>query len=83
MSSALFGGESTKHQRYDLQQQQQDQGPCQYELQQFVDCAQNQGAVTLCQEFSEALKQCNLRNRTEGLNLARSVLGKDNNEVKR
>jgi len=81
VSSALFGGESTKYQRYDLQKQQ-DQGPCQYELQQFVDCAQNQGAVTLCQEFSEALKQCHLRNRTEGSNLARSVLGKDDNEVK-
>jgi len=77
VSSALFGGESTKYQRYDLQKQQ-DQGPCQYELQQFVDCAQNQGAVTLCQEFSEALKQCNLRSS----NLARSVLGKDDNEVK-
>jgi len=76
VSSALFGGESTKHQRYDLQQQHQ--GPCQYELQQFVDCAQNQGAVTLCQEFSEALKQCNLTNQTEGSNLARNVLGKYN-----
>lgn len=68
MSSVLLGGQSTKHQRYDLQQQ--DQGHCQYELQQFVDCAQNQGAVTLCKEFSDALKQCNLANRSEGSNLA-------------
>ena len=71
MSSVLFGGESTKHQRCDVQQQ--DQGPCQYELQEFVDCAQNQGEVRLCQEFSEALKQCNLANRTEESNLARNV----------
>ena len=71
MSSVLLGGQSTKHQRYDLQQQ--DQGPsCQYELQQFVDCAQNQGVVTLCQEFSDALKQCNLANQSEGSNLARN-----------
>jgi len=76
VSGALFGGESTKHQRYDTQQQ--DQGPCQYELQQFVDCAQNQGEVTLCQEFSEALKQCSQANRIEGSNLARNVLGKEN-----
>ena len=79
MSSALFG-KSTKHQRYD-QQQQQDQGPCQYELQQFVDCAQNQGAVTLCQEFNEALKQCKLAN-SEASNLVKNVLGKHNSQDK-
>ena len=79
MSSALFGGESTKHQRYDLQQQ--DQGPCQYEMQQFVDCAQNQGEVTLCQEFNEALKQCKLEN-SECLKLVRDFLGQDNSQDK-
>lgn len=61
MSSALLGGkggESSKHQHYDVQQQ----GPCQYELQQFVECAQSQGDVTLCQGFSEVLKQCKIAN---------------------
>ncbi|XP_038053797.1 coiled-coil-helix-coiled-coil-helix domain-containing protein 2-like [Patiria miniata] len=42
-------------------QQQQDSlqgGGCRYELQQFLNCAQSQHDITLCEGFNEALKQC-------------------------
>lgn len=41
---------------------QQQQGPCQFEMQQFIECAQNQRDITLCQGFNEALRQCKLAN---------------------
>ena len=62
MSSVLLGGEGDQSTNQQQQQQQQSQGPCQYEIQQFVECAQNLGDVTLCQRFNEALKQCKLAN---------------------
>merc|ERR1712168_1197242 len=34
------------------------QNPCDFEMKQFVDCAQNQSDVSLCQGFNDALKQC-------------------------
>ncbi|XP_029474924.1 coiled-coil-helix-coiled-coil-helix domain-containing protein 10, mitochondrial [Rhinatrema bivittatum] len=40
------------------QQQQQQFGPCYYELKQFLECASNQSDLTLCEGFNEALKQC-------------------------
>ena len=43
-------------------QQQQYQNPCEFELKQFLDCAQNQYDVSLCQGFNEALKQCKISN---------------------
>jgi len=75
VSGALFGGHSgeseqpayqqdmaaSPYQSYD-QQQQNQLGPCQWELRQFVECAQNQGDITLCQGFNEALRQCKLAN---------------------
>uniref|UniRef100_A0A3Q2W1T8 Coiled-coil-helix-coiled-coil-helix domain containing 2 n=1 Tax=Haplochromis burtoni TaxID=8153 RepID=A0A3Q2W1T8_HAPBU len=33
-------------------------GACSYELRQFVECAQNQSDLKLCEGFSEVLKQC-------------------------
>ncbi|KAK1344864.1 hypothetical protein QTO34_013568, partial [Cnephaeus nilssonii] len=44
------------------QQQQQQFGPCHYEMKQFLDCAQNQGDLKLCEGFSEVLKQCKFAN---------------------
>ena len=41
-----------------VQQQQQPYNPCQRELQQFLDCAQQQPDVALCTGFNEALRQC-------------------------
>ncbi|MBZ3879104.1 Beta-arrestin-2 [Sciurus carolinensis] len=44
------------------QQQQQLDGPCFYEIKQFLECAQNQGDVRLCEGFNEELKQCRIAN---------------------
>ncbi|XP_066552340.1 coiled-coil-helix-coiled-coil-helix domain-containing protein 2 isoform X2 [Amia ocellicauda] len=44
------------------QQQQQQRNPCEYELRQFIDCAQNQSDLKLCEGFSEVLKQCKFSN---------------------
>lgn len=77
VSGALFGGhgggsEQTAYQQdaapapyqgYDQPTSgQQMQGPCQFEMQQFIECAQNQRDITLCQGFNEALRQCKLAN---------------------
>ena len=42
--------------------QQQQNGPCSFEVKQFLECAQNQGDLKLCEGFSEVLKQCRLAN---------------------
>lgn len=34
------------------------QNPCEFEMNQFVDCAQNHSDMSLCQGFNDALKQC-------------------------
>ncbi|KAK2092297.1 hypothetical protein P7K49_028825, partial [Saguinus oedipus] len=41
---------------------QHQQQPCFYEIKQFLECAQNQGDIKLCEGFSEVLKQCRLAN---------------------
>nr|XP_054102153.1 coiled-coil-helix-coiled-coil-helix domain-containing protein 2-like [Callithrix jacchus] len=41
---------------------QQQQQPCFYEIKQFLERAQNQGDIQLCEGFSEMLKQCQLTN---------------------
>ncbi|GAB5579326.1 coiled-coil-helix-coiled-coil-helix domain-containing protein 10 [Prionailurus iriomotensis] len=33
-------------------------GPCAYEIKQFLDCSTTQSDLSLCEGFSEALKQC-------------------------
>lgn len=33
-------------------------GPCHFEVRQFLDCATTQSDLSLCEGFSEALKQC-------------------------
>ncbi|KAJ0033543.1 hypothetical protein NQD34_000650 [Periophthalmus magnuspinnatus] len=33
-------------------------GPCHFEVKQFLDCATTQSDLSLCEGFSEALKQC-------------------------
>lgn len=44
------------------QQEPQQQQACSYELKQFVECAQNQSDLRLCEGFSEVLKQCKFAN---------------------
>jgi len=41
-----------------MQQQQQSEGPCAWEIKQFLQCAQNQSDISLCEGFNEALRQC-------------------------
>merc|ERR1719457_302008 len=56
-------GEAQQHEQPQQQQQQQardPQNPCEYEMKQFLDCAQNQSDVTLCQGFNDALRQCKM-----------------------
>ena len=36
-------------------------GPCAFEIKQFVQCAQSQSDITLCQGFNEAVKECKAR----------------------
>mmetsp|Transcript_54798 Transcript_54798/g.87001 ORF Transcript_54798/g.87001 Transcript_54798/m.87001 type:complete len:157 (+) Transcript_54798:104-574(+) len=77
VSGALFGGHGGGSEQPAYQQDaaaapyqsynqpmsgQQQQGPCQFEMQQFIECAQNQRDITLCQGFNEALRQCKLAN---------------------
>jgi len=73
VGAALTGGmgghseQAPIQQEYPQQQPYQSQqaggaAPCQMELKQFLDCAQNQYDITLCQGFNEALKQCRISN---------------------
>merc|ERR1719273_1228170 len=51
-----------QQQQYAPPQQHQDQdGPCAWEMKQFIQCAQNQGDITLCEGFNQALKECKNR----------------------
>lgn len=37
------------------------QGPCSWEIKQFLQCAQGQSDLTLCEGFNEALRQCKVQ----------------------
>jgi hypothetical protein len=39
-------------------QRQEPTGPCAWEIKQFLQCAQGQSDLTLCEGFNEALRQC-------------------------
>lgn len=39
-------------------QPQEPTGPCAWEIKQFLQCAQGQSDLTLCEGFNEALRQC-------------------------
>lgn len=50
-----------QQQAYQPQSQQQN-GPCAWEIKQFLQCAENQTDISLCQGFNEALRQCKVSN---------------------
>ncbi|KAL4224334.1 Coiled-coil-helix-coiled-coil-helix domain-containing protein 2 [Mactra antiquata] len=50
-----------QYQPQQQQQQQQYQNPCQFELDQFLQCSKNQSDLSLCYGFNEALKECRVR----------------------
>ena len=43
------------------QQQQYNQNPCFQQLQQFLECTQQQSDLAMCNGFNDALKDCKLR----------------------
>ncbi|XP_023570347.1 coiled-coil-helix-coiled-coil-helix domain-containing protein 2 [Octodon degus] len=43
-------------------QQQETGAPCYFEIKQFLECAQNQPDVKLCEGFNEVLRQCRMAN---------------------
>lgn len=66
MTGMLSGGGNDANQAAapasDYAQPLEQQGPCAWELQQFLQCAQGQGDLSLCQGFNEALRQCKVSN---------------------
>ncbi|NXR18053.1 CHCH2 protein, partial [Cinclus mexicanus] len=69
ITGGFSGGGSSEAARPDITyqepqaaQQQQQYGPCHYEMKQFLECAQNQTDLKLCEGFSEVLKQCRVSN---------------------
>lgn len=67
MTGMFSGGSSDAPQQAQPQQQYgapaqpNDQGPCSWEIQQFLQCAQGQSDLTLCEGFNEAIRQCKTR----------------------
>lgn len=39
------------------------QGPCAWEIKQFLQCAETQSDVSVCEGFNEALRQCKAQHR--------------------
>ena len=48
----------------------QGSNPCQFEFEQFVQCAQNQHDITFCKGFNEVLKQCKIDHGKYGMRYA-------------
>lgn len=46
-------------------QSEQSEGPCAWEISQFVKCAQSSGDLAVCEGFNEALRQCKQRYNVE------------------
>nr|XP_012609559.1 coiled-coil-helix-coiled-coil-helix domain-containing protein 2-like isoform X2 [Microcebus murinus] len=72
MTGGFSGGRNTEPSNPDITYQepqgsqvaqQQQVGPCFYEIKQVLKCAQNQSDLKLCEGFSEVLKQYRLANR--------------------
>lgn len=63
MGGALTGGLHGNHDAVPTSQQQANgiqasNNPCQFEFEQFVQCAQNESDISYCKGFNEVLKQC-------------------------
>lgn len=72
IGAAMMGGGGRSEEPAQVQQQPQqpmyasqqqpqqlgEGGPCQWQMKQFLDCAQNQQDFTMCQGFNEALREC-------------------------
>ena len=65
VGGALTGAYGNSHETALAGQQptntmQASNNPCQFEFEQFVQCAQNQHDITFCKGFNEVLKQCKI-----------------------
>jgi len=75
LGAAMMGGGRDRDQPAEVQQQEQaaqpmyvnqqhqqlgEGGPCQLQMKQFLECAQKQHDITLCQGFNEALRECKM-----------------------
>merc|ERR1719175_511561 len=60
----MYGQPPPPPQQYGQPQQQPNEptGPCAWEIKQFIQCAQGQSDLTLCEGFNEALRQCKQAN---------------------
>ena len=68
LTNAIYGSSSSNQPQVEQsaqpQQQQFQQNqkmPCQYELQQFLNCTQQQSDLSLCEGFNQIFKECKLR----------------------
>ncbi|XP_068158938.1 LOW QUALITY PROTEIN: coiled-coil-helix-coiled-coil-helix domain-containing protein 10, mitochondrial [Drosophila tropicalis] len=50
-----------QQQQYFAQQPNEPQGACAWEIKQFLQCAQGQSDLSLCEGFNEALRQCKVQ----------------------
>merc|ERR1719210_2127035 len=51
-----------QQQAYPQPQPQEPQGACAWEIKSFIQCAQQQSDLSLCEGFNEALRQCKASN---------------------
>uniref|UniRef100_A0A8D3E908 CHCH domain-containing protein n=1 Tax=Scophthalmus maximus TaxID=52904 RepID=A0A8D3E908_SCOMX len=58
LTGAFSGGSSSSSPESPPRPAPAQPGPCHFEVRQFLDCATNQTDLSLCEGFSEALKQC-------------------------
>uniref|UniRef100_A0A1B6EJJ3 CHCH domain-containing protein n=1 Tax=Cuerna arida TaxID=1464854 RepID=A0A1B6EJJ3_9HEMI len=61
ITGAFSGGNSEAPVIQQQPMQQPQSNPCLEELKQLVDCSSTQADISLCQGFSEALRQCRSR----------------------
>ena len=56
-------------------------GPCAWEVKQFLQCAQGQSDISLCEGFNEALRQCKAANSesTPGSRMSRVLCNRGHN----
>ncbi|CAG9812909.1 unnamed protein product [Phaedon cochleariae] len=52
---------SASQQQYAGDRTAEQSGPCAWEIKQFLQCANTQSDLTLCQGFNEAIQQCKIR----------------------
>lgn len=55
-------GQQQPQSLYAAEQPSNPTGPCAWEIKQFLQCAQQQSDLSLCEGFNEALRQCKSTN---------------------